>query len=150
MIIPKTMDDDKMRIAIYFKTKRAYEMFMELINANKGRYIFITRDDVSKYLDLDVRLESFRTLIINYLVVLLGKGKFDKMSVWNNKSKFNIEQIETFYKDNEVDLKKLFETRNKVFAHFDNQEYDKLPILHFEIIEKCFAFLECVLIRGGK
>lgn len=144
-MIDNLLDDSKMRVAMFFKTKRASEMLMEIYKESEGKY-FNKKD----YLDLDLKMDSLRMLIANYLVALLGQGKFDKMSIYNNKEIYNTPIIESFYKDNETGLQNLVETRNKVFAHFDNQAYDELPIVYFDFIEKCLLFLESILIRGGK
>lgn len=91
---------------------------------------------------LDTQRESYKMLIVNYLMVLLGRRKNDKISIckfyWLNDNKKSIDEFYEQYKDEIDNLQSL---RDKVYSHFDLDYITAVNNIKFEFIETCIDFL---------
>lgn len=94
---------------------------------------------------LDTQRESYKMLIVNYLMVLLGRRKNDKISIckfyWLNDNKKSIDEFYEQYKDEIDNLQSL---RDKVYSHFDLDYITAVNNIKFEFIETCIDFLNSI------
>ena len=100
-------------------------------------------------LEMDTKGESYRMLIVNYLVALIGNRKNDKVSIWHNSVGEKKEQIEKFHIDNADGIKNLYNTRDKIYAHFDTDYDSVLKNIEYDFIKACIDFLNEVLEYQG-
>ena len=100
---------------------------------------------LDKRLELDTRAESYRMLIANYLVALVGQGKNDRISLYNKPIESKKQQIEKFYADNAADIKKLTKIRDKIYAHFDTDCTSTIDIIPFGLIKNLIDNLVTIL-----
>lgn len=121
--------------ALINKVEMAYQLFKK----KQEEYTIIANTE--EFLLSDVKKESYRMLIINYLIVLLGDGKNDKISLFNSKNEFIRNKTQKFIKDRKVEFDNLKKVRNKVYAHFDEDYEKSTTAISGEFIISCINFI---------
>lgn len=135
------------QVMLLNKVNLAFEEYMELIiNVPEIEMIFThSREDVKKHLVADVKSESLKMLIVNYSMALLGRGRNDKVSVFNNQLKIEDEQSRLFCCKYIKELDELKIIRNKIYAHHDLDWHNHCKGITNEFISQCIQFVACVL-----
>ena len=100
------------QISLLSKIIFAYNLLFDL----RGTKTF----DITEHLRNDAMAESYRMLIVNYLVAITGRGKYDTNTIFYNRPAKKDKEVDAFYANHGKLLKKLKDIRNKVYAHFDN------------------------------
>lgn len=139
--IPPKMTKRQMQIALLNKVIFAHHLLGKTEEANDGK-----RLPMVDYLLLNVQLESYRMLIVNYLTALIGRRKNDKNSIYSEKEN---PKIDNFYEENNAEIKNLEDTRDKLYAHCDLDFNEVLKAISREFIEKCLTLLKQVLDYKG-
>lgn len=83
----------------------------------------LTKKQQEDYLINDVQCESYRMLIVNYLIVLIGynqDNKNDKLSFFKDGNSKMKKIIQNFHKNFQTEMKNLKTIRNKYYAHYEN------------------------------
>lgn len=135
------MTKRQMQMALLNKVIFAYYLLDKTGKANDSNCL-----PKVDYLLLDVQLESYRMLIVNYLNALIGRGKNDKISIFSEKDN---PEILNFYKENETNIQELKSMRDKLYAHCDLDFNVVLKAITPEFIEKCLTLLKQVLDYKG-
>lgn len=97
-------------------------------------------EERNECLDFNVLAESYRMFIINYLCVLLGNRKNDKISIPNNVRISEKEIVDEFFKSNKSDIDLLYGARDKVYSHFDESNTD--IIISNNFVKNCLEFIK--------
>ncbi len=89
--------------------------------------------DIGTHLEKDTQAESYRMLITNYICVLTGKRKNDKISISKFPPINHKKEVNSFYVKYKVILEELEINRDQLYAHFDHKIFsDKDRIIEFE------------------
>ena len=89
--------------------------------------------DVGTHLEKDTQAEAYRMLITNYICVLTGKRKNDKISISKFPPTNHKNEVNGFYNKYKNILEELEINRDQVYAHFDHKIYSsKGRIIEFE------------------
>lgn len=127
----KVIDNlDIFQIATYNRIKIAYKLLIEVPNPN-------IKTDI-EFLKYDVRVESYKMYIINYLAALIGRRKNDKISLNLNYK----DKLDGFYLKNQKEIDNLLTIRDTVYSHFDLDFNKKCETMNYEFIEKCLDFIK--------
>lgn len=84
---------------------------------------------IEKLVYNDFMNECFRMMLFNYSVALIGMGKNDKISLYNDKILKNSPKVQEFYKNKKNEIKELEKVRNKIYSHLDPKAFDELSII---------------------
>lgn len=87
----------------------------------------------------DVKCESYKMLVINYLIALLGMKKNDTISFYNDSNDHIKELVKNFHEEHEIEFKALRTVRNKFYSHYENNYDIKLKINN-DFINTCIYF----------
>ena len=126
------------QVALYSKIKVAYNLLKAYKPKNDGTW--------KSYFEDDTKIESYKMLIVNYIVALLGNRKNDKCS-------FNLNypsEIADFRKNNADNIENLEVIRDKVYSHFDLDYVEKSKLMSYEFIEQCIEFISVIVEKINK
>ncbi len=113
------------QIVLLNKVVMAYNLLFDL----RGVQSF----DIGTHLEKDTQAESYRMLITNYICVLTGKRKNDKISISKFPPINHKKEVICFYNKYKVILQELEINRDQLYAHFDHKIFsDKSRIIEFE------------------
>ena len=153
-------NDNDFRIAILNKTNRAWELFLTIMNDNIELHRTVTfvygKEGYEAYpnrqnlMDYNIVLDAYLGMITTNLCVLLGRGRNDKLSILKAKEQYDTAMIDTFYAKNEQQLDCLFDARNQMYAHIDNDISDSAFNLNYDFLKVCIYFLADLFRRGKK
>ena len=129
------------QVALLSKIVFAYNLLFDL----RGTTTF----DFMEHLKRDTMSESYRMLIINYLVAITGKGKHDTNSIFYNRPDAKKNKVDNFYTKHDKLLDRLRVIRNKIYAHFDNDYIENASkagaSIQFEEIKPCIEDLMSIV-----
>ena len=131
------MNIQQLQVTLYSYIQIAYQL---LIKTKE-----LKLNSIEEFLVLNVKQESYKMLIVNYLTALLGKRKNDKISLYNHPIKEQEQTIKQFFKTNADELNAVFSVRDKVYSHVDVDFMNTCKNISFDFIEKCIGFLRKVL-----
>ena len=93
--------------------------------------------DFEQFSKWDTQAESYRMLIANYLIALVGHTGNDRISIHNNPIKGKEKQIADFYNKHRDNISKLYDWRNKVYSHLDPDFADNVGKTSPDFINDC-------------
>lgn len=133
-----------LQYSIYDMANRAFNK-LKMINDDDNMLMIETHvlsfEERDFYMDMHVKAESYRMLIVNYLLALLGNKKNDKLSIPNNARENEKEMVENFCNEYKTELNQLYKVRDKFYTYYECSTENKIL---FEIfIEACLSFLKC-------
>ena len=88
----------------------------------------------------NLKEECLRMMLVNYSLVLIGMGKNDKISIYNDPVLSADPGVKEFFekqKDQIVQLKRL---RDKFYSHVDPNPWDSLIFMPLDFIKKLILF----------
>lgn len=146
--IPK-LDVLQHQVALLSKLKMGYDLCVKnpTITCNPIYFFNYPKEEQEKFLIYDTKSESYRMLVVNYLIALIGYKKNDKYSIFYYPPKGQDENIKKFIEENKPILEKIYKTRNKIYSHFDVDFEDQTQKIEFEEIKKIIDFIDSVLIK---
>lgn len=153
-------NDSDLRIAIYNKLYRTWNIFATVANNNRelfdvlefknGLEPYENYKDKDALLDFHISIDALRGAIINNLCASLGKGRNDTLSIINNKHIYDEEAIDEFYKSYDTELNSMFKARNKLYAHIDANVDSSAFYYDTNFLRECIIFLNRILSKGAK
>lgn len=135
------MNIPQLQVTLYSYIQIAYQLLIKMKREMEG----VIFNSIEEFLVFDVKQESYKMLIVNYLTALFGKRKNDKISLYNHPIKDQEQAIEQFFKTNADELDAVFRVRDKVYSHVDVDFINACKNISFDFIEKCIDFLRNVL-----
>lgn len=132
-----------LQYSIYDMANRAFNK-LKMINDDKNKLMLenhvLSFEERDFYMDMHVLAESYRMLIVNYLLALLGNKKNDKLSIPNNARENELEMVDSFCNEYKTELNQLNKVRDKFYTYYECSTENKIL---FEIfIEACLSFLK--------
>jgi len=114
-------DPRQHQIVLLNKVMLALEIYIDL---SKNNYLYFHEHDwnrlsVDDRLRIDVTFESMRMFIINYLHALVGRGEYDKVSIYHHPPLAGKESVSNFYSKRKKEIKLLKTLRNNLYSHLD-------------------------------
>ena len=102
----------------------------------------LSKVELDTFLDYVIETECHKMFMFNYLIVLLGYKKNDKISIINHPIHGKETIGRDFIKENKKLIDNLYVIRDKVYSHFDIDFLDYAQVVTFNDIEKCINFLK--------
>ena len=92
-------------------------------------------------LDNNFKEECLRMMLINYSVVLIGTGKNDKVSLYNDPILSKVPKVQEFYEKHKDQIKYLKMLRDKIYSHVDPDLQDLLISMPLDFIKELILFV---------
>lgn len=135
------MSAQQLQVTLYSFIQIAFQLLIKMKEKTEESLLY----SIEEVLVLNVKQESYKMLIVNYLTALFGRRKNDKISLFNHPIKGQEQVIEEFFKTNADELDGVFSARDKVYSHIDVDFIKACKNISFDFIEKCIDFLRKVL-----
>lgn len=131
------------QVAICKKLKRCFRLSKEHpeLVCHPLTFMKISQEEKEKYLDYNLEVECHKMFMFNYLIVLLGYKKNDKISIINNPIQGKEKIGQDFIDQNKELINSLYSIRDKVYSHFDDDFLNHTRVITYQEIEKCVNFL---------
>lgn len=135
------------QMALYNKLRMGYNLCIEhpTLTCTPIHFLVMSENDRKKYLIQDTKNESYRMLVINYSVSLIGNKKNDKYSLYFYPPTGKQGEVNKFIEDNQDIINKLYKARNKAYAHFDVDFENQTEKIEYFEIKKIIDFIGTVL-----
>lgn len=144
--IPK-MTVQQHQIALHHKLKTGYNLCIAnpTMTCNPIYFFSLPREEQEKFLIYDTKTESYRMLVTNYSIALVGYKKNDKYSLYFYPPEGKEQEVKDFIEQNKNVIEKLYKARNKVYAHFDVDYEEQTEKIEYSEIKKIVDFVGSVL-----
>lgn len=145
-----TLSIKHFQIALYNKVRVGYELCKKYPIKVYPMSFFdkLTKEEQFQALAYDTIAESYRMLVANYLIALIGYKKNDTSSLYHHPVQGKEEKIYKFVEENRLLVDKIYKIRNKVYAHYDVKfKASSDDLIQYEELEKIINFIAEVLKR---
>jgi len=85
--------------------------------------------------------ECLRMLLVNYSVVLIGMGRNDKVSIYNDPAFKDRTEVKEFYEKWKGDIKMLKLLRDKIYSHIDPNIHELMFSMPLNFIKELILFV---------
>ena len=96
----------------------------------------------TQYVIDDVKIESLRMYIVNYLTALIGKRKNDQLSFYNVGSEKHKQRIDEFVKEYEKEYNYLIAIRDKIYSHYDGDKPILEGVFNSNFTDRCIDLVK--------
>ena len=141
---PRKMTLQETQQAIYNRLEFAYMALSDIINI----YIKCRNENKTQtieFMKIEAYRESLQMYLVNYIVALIGEGKYDNISLYKNRK--NQAKINAFYNSNK-EMDQIVLLRRKVYSHIDQDIYELSENikLSYKFFRKCLDFIKELLL----
>ncbi len=144
--IPQFTIEDSQK-ALFSMLKFGFELCLKTpkITCDRYHFAFAPEEEKRKFLEYDTKCESYRMLVFNYLIALIGNRKNDKCSIYHYPPAGKEDEIKNFLEINKELIEKIYQARNKIYSHFDVDFGKNTEIIENCEMQKIIDFIQTVL-----
>ncbi|MCL2555409.1 MAG: hypothetical protein FWE03_00120 [Firmicutes bacterium] len=133
---------DMIRGSLLAKTTMAYNFLVD----NMQNTLRIENSPIhlisgEELIENNFKEECLRMMLINYSVVLIGMGRNDKVSLYNDPAFKDKPEVVEFYAKNKENIKQLKMLRDKIYSHVDPNLPTLLIMMPLEFIKELILFV---------